>query len=318
MRWTWLFLLAACQSAPEAPTRAELVAAAENAEARTDWRVASERWQRLYESSPDSVACRGLARVLRGQAEYAAALRVLLSCAEPDAALLMERAHWFEEAGNRDAAWADLEEVYATWPEQAHIRQQLASMRLAEGDVQGALTLSRERVGRNPNDPDAWSVFARMARRAGAEEEERGAYLQLIRLGGIDGPKLRRLAELTLSLGHDPAMIDMLLATDLDSDPSDAEGWLLLARVRATLGDEAGRAEALGFALEADPGNQETLVALVQALIEEQAWERVRVLAEHARVIGAHDLANIWLAAIPDEPEEGDCEEEPDAPEEER
>ena len=56
------------------------------------------------------------------------------------------------------------------------------------------------------------------------------------------------------------------LATRLESNPRDPEGWIMLMRSYRTLGRDGEARAALGKALAANPGQREALESAAEAL----------------------------------------------------
>jgi len=284
-----LLLLCACATTEVAVGPAERARRARLAEERGDWPRAAELWYGLHDGQ-DAEAARGLSRALDAGGDAVGALRVLDGAGAESVDLLLDRAALRERLGAREAALEDLARLRALDPRSLPARPRAARLLRVLGRDGEALGVLREAVALAPGDPDLWTSFAAAARATSAPVEERGAYLALLGLRELTAEEAVALARLVLDEPEHHARVSAQLLAQLERDPSLADGWRALAALRAGAQDEEGRVTALQRALEADPGDAATLVALAEARASRDEWEALGVLAEHAEALGDETL----------------------------
>jgi len=152
------------------------------------------------------------------------------------------------------------------------------------------LVVLREAIALEPGDASLRRQFKVAARRTGAREEERGAYLALADLSALGFEEALAFAQLSLEDPAHQAAAAEWLAAGLERDPSRGDGWRVMALLLERLGDEEGRLAALRATLEMDPADRATLLTLAGARAARGEWEAVEVLADHARTLGDAEL----------------------------
>jgi cytochrome c-type biogenesis protein CcmH len=141
-------------------------------------------------------------------------------------------------------------------PKEPRARYYQGLLRLQSGDPKGAVALWRELAAQGPADAP-WAAFIeerirlaeQMAEPAGPSEQDVAAAAQL-------SPEERDAAI--------RAMVDRL-ASRLEREPNDLEGWLRLARAYDVLGEAARRRGALERAAALAPARADLQLALAQA-----------------------------------------------------
>lgn len=283
----------ACAGPGTAPEPQETLRHASLAEERGDWRRAAELWHRLHDGS-NSAAARGLARSLEALGDAPGALRILAGVGEPTPDLLFDRGALRGRLGHLEQGALDLRAACALATSSVPARVQLAALLQELGRPDAALPVLREAVALAPRDPRLWRLLAAAAAGAGEQEQQRGAYLSLADLEGL---QLSEALELALLVEGEPehyATAAGLLAAGLEHDPSSGDGWRALAGLRGELGDGDGRVAALRAALELDPGDRQTLLELGRERASRAEWAALEGLVDHARALGDQDLTVLF------------------------
>jgi len=214
--------------------------------------------------------------------------------------LLMQLARVEVQLGRRAAAESTLARACSLDPRSLEPRRRLARLKTEAGRLAEALPVLREAVALAPRDGDSWADFAAAALAADQLDLARTAYLALGRLRPLDVDQAQIAARLLLEAeaAEHFGAAEAWLVTALEQDPSRAGGWRMLAQLRARLDDEEGRLAALRATLEADPADRATLLSLAQARAEREEWERVELLAMHARSLGEAALVESLEALL--------------------
>jgi len=136
------------------------------------------------------------------------------------------------------------------------------------------------RLEENPNDPEGWDRLARSYRVLGetkkaeqAEARARAARGQATPPPPSRGPTSEDVAAAqSLPEGEQREMIEGMvagLATRLETDPNDREGWLRLTRSYQVLGQQEKAMEAFARAARAFPDDAELLQLYARAVVEQ-------------------------------------------------
>lgn len=264
---------------------AEISRQASLAEGRGDWRRAAELWHRLHDGA-DPSAARGLARSIAVLGDPPGALRVLAGVSETTPDLLIDRAVLHARLGQPEEAVQDLRVVCRLATSSVPARVQLAALLQGLSRSAEALAVLREAVALAPRDARLWRLFAAGAAGAGSREEQRGAYLALANLGGLQLSEALAFARLVEDHPEHHAVAARWLVAGLERDPSRGDGWRTLAGLRGRLGDGDGRVAALRAGLEADPGDRQTLLDLGRERATRAEWSALEALLDHARALG--------------------------------
>jgi cytochrome c-type biogenesis protein CcmH len=218
--------------------------------------------QRMAEHPQDPVGWRllghaqgGLGRWPDSAASYARAV----AAGAKDAATLAEWGEALVFAGGGTVS-PPVEEVFrralAADPKEPRARYYEGLAKLQRGDAKGAVALWRELVAQAPADAP-WAAFIQdrirlaeqMVEPSGPSEQDVAAASQM-------SPQEREAAI--------RGMVDRL-ASRLEREPGDLEGWLKLARAYDVLGEPARRRGALERAAALAPGRADLQLALAQA-----------------------------------------------------
>ncbi len=284
-----VLLLGACEGPSTRPDLQEGVRRALLAEELGDWRRAAELWHGLHDGA-SAQAARGLARALVATGDRPGALRVLAGVSVVTPGLLMDRAALHGALGQAEQAAEDLRVACRMDRASLEARTLLGQQLLEQGLDLEALGVLREAAALSPADPGAWRRFAVAAARAGAGEEELGAYLALAGLGPLQLSEALALAGLVVERPEHHGAAARWLAAALEQDPSRSDGWLALAGLRGRLGDADGRVAALRSALEAEPGDRSVLLELGRERAVRAEWEALEKLLGHAQSLEDQEL----------------------------
>ena len=237
-----------------------------------------------------------------------------------DESLALAKLGALEQMGDSAAVGAQLRAMAETFPDNTGVRMALIRWYVGAGDTDAAEAMLRADVAAAPDDLARRLTVVRFLQEMRGSDAARAELDRLVAdataTGGDTAPFRRALAGLDLAEGQTEravATLEDILAT---TEPSDTrrDTQVVLAGVRDTLGDAAGRDELLETVLAEDPGHVAALKLRARILIDgdrpEEAIQALRtalsqapddadvltLMADaHARE-GAQDLAGERLA----------------------
>jgi tetratricopeptide (TPR) repeat protein len=272
-------LLPGCASAPSSRLAAEWYEIGNGWYDQGKWAKAGEAYSRAVALDPGlRAASYNLSRALAESGDYEAALAAIegVLAREPgNIRGLSAKAYILYKKGDIKAATAAYEKVHALDPYAADAVYNLAFLREADKDWQGALDLLGPALVGKPDDQGLALLNARALAGSGKSAEALDAFEKLKSSGKLAPEDLEKLSLLYEGKREYAKAIEAL-ASCVAADSSRAPAWFRLAQLRlAQAEDGKGGLEALQKALELGFKDE---AAIADLLAEPSLAEREAVL----------------------------------------
>ncbi|MBC7174133.1 MAG: tetratricopeptide repeat protein [Polyangiaceae bacterium] len=165
-------------------------------------------------------------------------------------------------------------------PSDAAAQAALSAASLVRGHADEALEAARAAIARDPAQPIALYVLARLALEARPAEAE--AYLTRLFEGGRDGYDVRLLAARAALARREVAGAEAHLRAATRLSPLRAEAWQALEELAERSGNADARVEALRALVDIDEHGREVHAELLDALVARGDYEEAVRLGERA------------------------------------
>jgi len=198
------------------------------------------------------------------------------------------RADDFNVAFERFTELEPLKQAAEAAPQDADAQARFAAGLMVSGDGQQAQTVAARAIGIEASQPIARMVLARLAlmQGDGATAEE---HLRAILAGGRDGYELRLLLARSALGRGEAAEAKTHLEAAVNLDGERAEAWQGLVKIGEESNDAALRLRALRRLAMIEEHDRETNLALLQALVEAEAWADAITIGEMGLYVNPHE-----------------------------
>lgn len=168
------------------------------------------------------------------------------------------------EAGREDEAGAQLEDMYARFPDNEEVRGTLISWTVRMGDTERTESLLREIAGPDDGPPEGHATVVRYLQNTAGTEAARAELDRLVEINeGTENADLYRamLASLTFDAGQSDAAITQMQTIIEGAEESDQTRRLktTLAQMLIATGDQVGARALVEDVIEGDGANVEAL-----------------------------------------------------------
>jgi tetratricopeptide (TPR) repeat protein len=174
-------------------------------------------------------------------------------------------------------------------PTDADAQARAAAAELFAGDHDAARQRATAALAINRAQPVAHWVLARLAV-SGRDGAAALAEIDAILAAGHDGFELRALEAQAARAARNEARLRAALEAATRQDPTQPEPWELLAEIHRRGGRPAEALRALREVVRLDQHNREALRRLLAMLAAQNAWQDIRALTDHARMLDPEDV----------------------------